>query len=199
MRLVPDSFAAPLASYSLIEIWEKGYAGTCPFCGAHQPEHDLITTPFRVELSEDWYGCRACGRRGSASRLAEDYTLGKPGDSTLHRWDSPAAPDAETLRRVKETVDLRSYMEYAGINTHEYENEAFQGADCPFDRETLHDLRINPESRTFRCFGCGESGDIVSFVQKLKRLNYRDAVDYLASFEVTDGRLMRRSSRAPKL
>lgn len=199
MRLVPDSFAAPLESYSLVKIWEKGYMGTCPFCGARQSEHDLATTPFRVNLDSDWYGCRACDRSGAASQLPEDYRRAAPGEYIIHRWDAPDASYSDILKGVRDTVGIRSYMEFEGIKTYDFKHEELPYGDCPFYDSTPHELTINPERRTFFCFGCGESGDIVSFVEKYKKLSFREALDYLQAFELKDGKLMKRSSRAPKL
>jgi DNA primase len=39
---------------------------------------------------------------------------------------------------------------------------------------------ISPERQVFRCFGCGESGDAISFIQKMEGLSFPEALKILA-------------------
>lgn len=53
-------------------------------------------------------------------------------------------------------------------------------AHCPFhagDRDAS--LKIYPGGRGWHCFGCGEGGDIISFVQKLFNLDFMGALHKL--------------------
>lgn len=45
---------------------------------------------------------------------------------------------------------------------------------CPFHREKTPSMKIYRDH--YHCFGCGESGDVISFVMKLFRLNFCDAL-----------------------
>lgn len=49
---------------------------------------------------------------------------------------------------------------------------------CPFHKEKTPSFRV--DDRGFYCFGCGEHGDIISFVQKTENFSFREAVKYLA-------------------
>lgn len=51
---------------------------------------------------------------------------------------------------------------------------------CPFHPEKTPSFHVNPEKRMFKCFGCGESGDAITFVKKAKKLDFVDAVRDLA-------------------
>ncbi len=51
---------------------------------------------------------------------------------------------------------------------------------CPFHKEKTPSFHANPEKGIFKCFGCGEGGDVFAFVQKTKGLGFLDAVKELA-------------------
>ena len=39
---------------------------------------------------------------------------------------------------------------------------------CPFHAEKTASFHVDPERRTFHCFGCGEKGDAFDWVIKLR-------------------------------
>ncbi|HPE94505.1 MAG TPA: DNA primase [Bacillota bacterium] len=51
---------------------------------------------------------------------------------------------------------------------------------CPFHNEKTPSFVVFPRSESFYCFGCGEGGDVVSFIMKHESLEYPDAVALLA-------------------
>ncbi|MBX9568196.1 MAG: DNA primase [Candidatus Obscuribacterales bacterium] len=51
---------------------------------------------------------------------------------------------------------------------------------CPFHNEKTPSFYVNPDKGIFKCFGCGEGGDVFTFVQKTKRVDFLDAVRDLA-------------------
>ncbi|MDX6211543.1 MAG: primase [Frankiales bacterium] len=52
---------------------------------------------------------------------------------------------------------------------------------CPFHDERSPSFNVNAEQGFFHCFGCAENGDVISFVQKIDHLDFRDAVERLAA------------------
>jgi DNA primase len=54
-------------------------------------------------------------------------------------------------------------------------------ACCPFHNENTPSFSISPERGIYKCFGCGVSGDSISFLQQLEGFSFVDAVKYLAS------------------
>lgn len=53
-------------------------------------------------------------------------------------------------------------------------------ACCPFHKEKTPSFNVNPNMQIFKCFGCGEGGDVISFVMKHQGLDFMAAVRLLA-------------------
>jgi DNA primase len=51
---------------------------------------------------------------------------------------------------------------------------------CPFHGEKTPSFIVTPEMQTFKCFGCGEGGDVISFIQKYEGLSFPEALKHLA-------------------
>ncbi|MGO2659387.1 DNA primase [Mycetocola reblochoni] len=51
---------------------------------------------------------------------------------------------------------------------------------CPFHDERTPSFHVRPQLGYFHCFGCGESGDAISFLQKIDHVTFSDAVERLA-------------------
>jgi DNA primase len=51
---------------------------------------------------------------------------------------------------------------------------------CPFHDEKSPSFNVNPTTNHYYCFGCGEGGDAISFVQKVEHLTFTEAVERLA-------------------
>jgi DNA primase len=51
---------------------------------------------------------------------------------------------------------------------------------CPFHEEETPSFFVFPERGTWRCFGCGRGGDVISFVMERERASFVEAVESLA-------------------
>jgi DNA primase catalytic core len=51
---------------------------------------------------------------------------------------------------------------------------------CPFHQEKSPSFTVSPARGTYKCFGCGEGGDAISFVTKLDSLDFVGAIEVLA-------------------
>ena len=51
---------------------------------------------------------------------------------------------------------------------------------CPFHGEKTPSFYINTSKQIYKCFGCGEGGDVINFIMKIENLEFMDAVKLLA-------------------
>ena len=52
---------------------------------------------------------------------------------------------------------------------------------CPFHNEKNPSFSVNEDKGFYHCFGCGEHGDIISFVMKSENVDFKTAITELAS------------------
>jgi len=51
---------------------------------------------------------------------------------------------------------------------------------CPFHQERTPSFTVTPARGTFKCFGCGEGGDAISFVERMEQVDFVGAIESLA-------------------
>ncbi len=57
-------------------------------------------------------------------------------------------------------------------------------AVCPFHGDSRPSLVIYPATQSYYCFGCGAGGDVIDFMSRLHRVDFREAVALLAGAQV---------------
>ncbi len=83
----------------------------------------------------------------------------------------------DTENKIKETADIKEVVE-------DFVRLKRRGVNwiglCPFHHEKTPSFNVSPAKGIFKCFGCGEAGDAVSFIMKHEHLSYPEALRYLA-------------------
>lgn len=79
----------------------------------------------------------------------------------------------EELRSRNDIIDVAS--KYITLNR----RGANFWACCPFHNEKTPSFSIKQDGQFFKCFGCGESGNVITFLMKLENVDFLTAVDML--------------------
>ena len=51
---------------------------------------------------------------------------------------------------------------------------------CPFHNEKTPSFMVNEQKQIFNCFGCGEKGDVIRFIQRFNNMEFMEACEKLA-------------------
>jgi DNA primase len=84
----------------------------------------------------------------------------------------------ESIERVKDAVDM---VELVGARTELRRAGGRMVGLCPFHDERTPSFSVNVEQKLYHCFGCGEGGDAIGFVQQTEALDFPGAVEFLAT------------------
>ena len=74
-----------------------------------------------------------------------------------------------TVQTIKDRLTMREVLERYG-----YEPNKKGFMCCPFHLEKTPSMKIY--EKDYHCFGCGEHGDVITFVQKLFNLSFQEAL-----------------------
>jgi DNA primase len=80
----------------------------------------------------------------------------------------------DQIRDANDIVDLIS--EYVPLKKR---GKNYVGL-CPFHAEKAPSFNVSPDKQMFYCFGCGEGGNVISFLLKHEKLGFSDAIRHLA-------------------
>jgi len=81
------------------------------------------------------------------------------------------------IDEVRTRTDILAVVEqYVGLKKN---GKVFKGL-CPFHNEKTPSFQVSPEMERWHCFGCGEGGDVIKFVQKIENLSFVEALEKLA-------------------
>ena len=87
----------------------------------------------------------------------------------------------EDVARVRESADIVAIAgEHIALKR---VGRRYTGL-CPFHGEKSPSFSINPELGLYYCFGCGAKGDAISFLREVEHLDFVEAVERLAAFDI---------------
>ena len=84
---------------------------------------------------------------------------------------------SESIERVRDAVDIAEVL--APYTELKRAGQRLQGL-CPFHDERTPSFSVNPQDKLYYCFGCGEKGDVFTFLQEKEGLPFAEAVETLA-------------------
>ena len=72
---------------------------------------------------------------------------------------------------IEDVVSKYVDLQYRGSRTPK--------ALCPFHTEKTASFIVYRETQSYYCFGCGNGGDVITFIKNIERLDYAEAVRFL--------------------
>jgi len=85
--------------------------------------------------------------------------------------------DRSDIDRVRDASDIvRIIGEHISLKP---KGREFVGL-CPFHDDRTPSMTVVPHKQFYKCFSCGASGDVFTFVQKFLRMEFRESLEFLA-------------------
>ncbi|MDR0879423.1 MAG: DNA primase [Clostridioides sp.] len=89
------------------------------------------------------------------------------------------------MNDIKDIIEeVKSRCEISGVIS-EYIRLTQTGSNykglCPFHGEKTPSFHVNTTKQMYKCFGCGEGGDVINFVMRMENLDFMEALKLLAS------------------
>lgn len=103
------------------------------------------------------------------------------------------------LNEIKQKIDIIDLI--SGYLPLKKAGRNYRGL-CPFHNEKTPSFMVSQELQIFKCFGCGEGGDVFSFVQKIEGLDFVGSLRLLAEragVKLTEQKITPQQSRRERL
>src|SRR5918992_5041144 len=108
---------------------------------------------------------------------------GHPLTNHLTSADAPARGSSEISTSSGIVAEIKSKLPVADVVGETVSlkraGTVFKGL-CPFHAEKTPSFIVTPDRETWHCFGCGEHGDIFTFVMRRDGLDFKEALSRLA-------------------
>jgi DNA primase len=83
----------------------------------------------------------------------------------------------EVINQIKERIEIShligDYLALRKVGKNHVTN-------CPFHKDDTPSFYVSPDLNIFHCFGCGKSGDVITFVMEYEKVPFMEAVRILA-------------------
>jgi DNA primase len=81
------------------------------------------------------------------------------------------------INELKSRADIQSVI--SGYVNLKKSGKNYSGL-CPFHKEKTPSFTVDNRKQLYHCFGCGEGGDVISFIMKIENLDFIEAAEFLA-------------------
>ncbi len=83
----------------------------------------------------------------------------------------------KTIDQIKDAADILDVVgEYVTLQPAGKNHKGL----CPFHNEKTPSFFVSKERNLFHCFGCGEKGNAITFIQRFKNISYVESLEFLA-------------------
>lgn len=80
----------------------------------------------------------------------------------------------QAIEKIKESLDIVDVISKYVVLKKAGRN--FQGL-CPFHNEKTPSFVVTPDKQIFKCFGCGEGGDVFTFLMKINNQSFNEVIE----------------------
>src|SRR5580692_8741622 len=84
----------------------------------------------------------------------------------------------ETIQQILSRIDI---IEIVGGFVKLKKRGANYLGLCPFHNEKTPSFTVSPSKEIYKCFGCGRSGNTISFIMEHEKYSYAEALRWLAN------------------
>lgn len=84
------------------------------------------------------------------------------------------------MSQVQQVKDATDIIQVIGERIKLQRSGSSYKAPCPFHSEKTPSFFVSDQLQRYRCFGCGETGDVLDFLQKYEAMSFAEALKYLA-------------------
>jgi len=84
----------------------------------------------------------------------------------------------ETIQQIQSRIDI---LDIVGAFVKLKKRGANYLGNCPFHNEKTPSFTVSPTKEIYKCFGCGKSGNSISFLMEHEKYSYVEALRWLAN------------------
>ena len=86
--------------------------------------------------------------------------------------------EEDEIQKIRDSNDIVDVIsEYVSLKR---TGQNYKGL-CPFHNEKTPSFVVSSEKQIYHCFGCGAGGDVISFLTNYKNMDFKEALEELAS------------------
>jgi hypothetical protein len=160
-----------LMSYG-IKLHQGHHSGVWPLADKLSRSYYDERGFFSDEECESWY--RKEGEEERAWRASLPYSASAIKSAIGLGYKSVASTGKLTLEQVKERLDIYEMVEQFTIL--KGRGDKYMGK-CPLHEDKTSSFSVDRKKKLWHCFGCGEGGDAIRFIERKYGKKFSEALD----------------------